>query len=256
MSNHQAASSRSRHRTLTRVLAIAAAPLLLASASGCNRKDPQKCEQAQSVTRQAIQAEDFALAAQWRDYAYKQCDEAAGLQNLDQEIVRAQSSIEQRKVEEESRKRETEQLMKVFLEWVGANRKSVERASASVQCEGEASATPQKPAEQWCTATRSISNKYTISVRYWDAARDAFLFKAEPPNSVDCAALGAHNVVRTWQVPATQGRTAKRTHCELTGGPLSGLHAVVTEAHSAPVWVFSPKYLEKDGVMRQRVQGS
>jgi predicted aldo/keto reductase-like oxidoreductase len=41
---------------------------------GCQARDEAKCNQGFDVARQAIKSNDFALARQWREYAYKRCD--------------------------------------------------------------------------------------------------------------------------------------------------------------------------------------
>lgn len=232
---------------------------LLLGIVGCKAKDPEKCKQGMDVARQALSAEDFSLAQQWRLYAYKQCDDTATLSALDQEIVAKQAAVDQRKVDVERRKTETSQLVAVFTQFAGDNRAAVAQASSAVQCdalpEGAPPAKPDKGAERWCNATRAAGQSYSIAVRYWDADKEALRFSTRPPNPVSCADLGASNVLRTWDVPATGGQTAKRSHCEFTAGPLSGLHALVSEAANADVYVFSMKYLDHDPQMKAMVGG-
>jgi hypothetical protein len=62
--------------------------------------------------------------------------------------------------------------------------------------------------------------------------------------------LGPHKVLKTWEVPATNGQGVKRTRCELSG-TLAGMHAVVSAAANAPVYIFSPSYLLKDPAMKK-----
>ena len=45
----------------------------------------------------------------------------------------------------------------------------------------------------------------------------------------------------------------KRHHCQIAGGALAGLQAMVSEANNAPVHVFSPKYLEKDAALKTKL---
>ncbi|HEV8247359.1 MAG TPA: hypothetical protein VGP93_16385, partial [Polyangiaceae bacterium] len=61
-------------------------------------------------------------------------------------------------------------------------------------------------------------------------------------------------VGKTWDVAAVGGKTAKRHSCDL-GGPLSGLHGVVSEAAKAEVSVFSPQYLDRDPGMKPILSG-
>jgi hypothetical protein len=222
---------------------------------GCKRKSAEKCEEALQTTRQAVAAEDFDVARQWREYAYKQCEDTGMLAQLDQEIVTKQGAVQARQVAEQTQKSETDQVVKALVRLASEKRGQIQTAAANLQCEEKEGAKGKAAEERWCAGTRSVGDKYTISVRYWDADKEAFRFVTRPPNPVSCSDLGDHNVVRTWQVAATEGRSATRTHCEFTGGPLAGLHGLVSQAHNADVHVFSPKYLEHDLAMRQMVQG-
>lgn len=226
-------------------------------APGCSTKDAAKCQQAQSTVRQALKLADFTSAKQWREYAWKQCEDASQLQALDQEIVARQSEVEQQRAQAEKKKNDTQELVKLFVGYVGEHRGAVERASAGVSCEEPAGAPKPAPAslERWCSASRAVGSEYSIQLRYWDADRQAFRFITRPGGVVTCADLGPHAVRRSWQVAATGGRSTTRTHCEFTGGPLAGLQGVVSEAERAEVQVFSAKYLEKDPALRGMLGG-
>ena len=58
--------------------------------------DKEKCEQAVSVTRDALAKEQTDIARQWRDRAWKLCDDQAGTQALDKEIVAKEAEIQKR----------------------------------------------------------------------------------------------------------------------------------------------------------------
>lgn len=240
-------------------LALIAVSVPLFGSPACKAKDPAKCQQGLSVTRQALTAEDFALARQWRDYAYKQCDDAASLSALDQEIVAKQTAVDQRKQDVEKKKSETTQLVQVFTKYVADNRAAVDRASSATHCDAPADpAAAKAPAQQsqrWCSASRAAGESYTINLKYWDADKEAFHFSVRPPNAVSCADLGATNVLKTWDVRTTAGGSTKRSRCEFASGPLSGLQAVVSDASNADVHVFSPKYLDHDPAMKAMAGG-
>lgn len=227
----------------------------------CNDKSPEKCDQAVSAVRQALKVEDLALARQWRDYAWKHCADQAALGALDQEVVNTQTAISQRKLAEQQRAQRKTQLLTLFSSWVGQNRSTPQRASAAPQCEQPAAA-PTQPAkaateskDRFCQGTRDVAGGGKLSVRYWEAEPEAAVFRVRSEEPVRCEDLGPHTLVRAWEVPATGGRSAKRTHCELTGGVLAGLHAVVSEAQNAEVQVFSPQYLQRDANLRLQVEG-
>jgi hypothetical protein len=228
------------------------------AALACDDKDPQKCDQATSATRQALKAEDLALARQWRDYAWKHCGDSAALGALDQEVVNTQTAIAQRKQAEEQRAQRKKQLLDLFSSWAAEHRGNPPRASAAPQCDG-AETRPAQAAvenkERWCQGTREVLGGGQLSVRWWDAEPEAVRFRVRSEAPVTCDDLGPHTVVRSWEVPASGGRTAKRAHCELTGGALAGLHAVVSEAQNADVDVFSPQYLQRDAQLRRQVEG-
>jgi len=62
--------------------------------AGC--VDKEKCEQAVSVTRDALAKEQTDLARQWRDRAWKMCNDQAATQALDKEIVDKEAEIAKR----------------------------------------------------------------------------------------------------------------------------------------------------------------
>lgn len=231
--------------------------LALSGATGCDSKDAEKCEEALKVSRQSVALDDFALAQQWRERAWKNCADTNSLDALDKEIVAKKTAVEAKKQEETQRKTQNEALLKLFVDWASANRGSPDRASAAPKCdEPPAGAPPPKPAdkERFCTGTRSAA-EYTLTARYWDADKTAFRFTTRPKAPVTCDDLGANRVLKTWAVPAIDGRTVTRTRCELTGGGLSGLQAVVSAANNAEVYVFSLPYLQKDPAMAKIAGG-
>jgi hypothetical protein len=76
---------------LLRGVAVASA---MALAIGC--VDKEKCEQAVSVTRDALSKEQTDLARQWRDRAWKICNDQTATAALDKEIVDKEAEIRKR----------------------------------------------------------------------------------------------------------------------------------------------------------------
>ena len=224
--------------------------LFLLPAASCKKKDPEKCQQGMSVTRQAIQSEDFALAKQWREYAWKHCDDQMALGALDQEIVSAESQVAIRNAEQQTKDQERSQLLSLLMRWVSENRATPENASKAIHCDpaapppGGTKPDPESK-ERWCSATRAVDTRYTFHVRYWDGDREAVRFSTRPASPASCADLGEHRVVRDWNVPAPGGQVVKRSLCDITSGPLAGMQAVVSAA-IADVHVFTPKYVQRD----------
>ena len=236
--------------------ALALIPFVLCI-QGCQRKDPEKCAQAQATTKQALSIGDFGLARQWREHAYKQCDDPGALAALDKEIVDTEAALTAKKEAEAQKKKETADLLKLFLDFVAQTRANPETASAAPVCDPAptpaAGAKPGADKERFCTATRQVGSRYQFQVKYWDGDHGAFRYTTTPGAAVDCQMLGA-TVQKTWDVPAEGGKAAKRWRCDL-GGALSGLTAVVSGAVNAEVHVFTPSYLERDPGWRPILEG-
>jgi hypothetical protein len=240
----RALSSLRAGRTAT--AALLSTLLFLPALSSCKKKDPEKCQQGLTTTRQALGAEDFALARQWRDYAYKQCEDTTVLGALDQELVNKEADTNRRAQEQAQKKAELSSVLQLFTRWASENRMAPQNASKLVKCDPVPEGTPKyKEKERWCGATRNVDTRYTFQVRYWDAEPDAVRFSTRPPSPTTCTDLGEAKVLRSWDVPLPNGGTVKRWHCEITGGALAGMQAVTTAAISE-VHVFSPKYAQRD----------
>jgi len=223
---------------------------------GCQKKDPEKCAQAQQTTKQALAIGDFALARQWREHAYKQCDDPGALSALDKEVVDTEAALTAKKEAEGRKQKETADVLKLFLDFVAQTRANPETASAAPVCDpapAPAPGTKVESKDRFCTAMRQVGSRYQFQVKYWDADRGAFRYSTTPGAAVDCQMLGA-TVQKQWDVPAEGGKAAKRWRCDL-GGALSGLTAVVSAAVNAEVHVFTPAYLERDPGWRPILEG-
>jgi hypothetical protein len=202
---------------------------------------------------QALDAEDFATARQWREYAYKQCSEKGPLAALDLKIAEREASTQQKKAAEEKKRADTNALAKLFFEWVAQNRAAPDHASQAPVCEPLPAGTPAASAkDHFCTATRNAGAN-TLEARYWEADATAVRYSTVLPGQLDCAALKG-TVSKQWDVPAVGGKSAKRTRCELGAG-LAGLTAVLTAADKAPLYVVSPGYVARDPGWRTILEG-
>lgn len=227
--------------------------LVVVGAQGCKQGDPEKCTQAQTVIAQAADAEDFGSARQWREYAYKMCEDRGPLTALDLKITEKETAAQQRKAAEEKKKADTNALAKVFFEFVAQNRAAPDKASQAPVCDPVPEGAKGPAAlEHFCTATRAAGT-HTLEVRYWQADLTAFRFTTTLDGELDCAALKG-TASKQWDVPAVGGKSAKRTRCEL-GGALQGLTAVLTAADKAPLYVVSPGYVAKDPGWKQILEG-
>lgn len=236
------------------VLALSA----LLALSGCNKKDPEKCSQAQQVVKQSLDSEDFNLAQQWRTYAYSHCDDPGALAQLDQSIVDKQNFVKTREETKAKKDAERAKLMKLFGEFVAQNQAAPERASANPVCDplpADAAAKAGEPSkERFCTGVRQVGTTHSFQVRYWEADPKAFRFSVTPDSPVTCDMIGPATPSKQWDVAATGGKSVKRTRCQL-GGPLQGLLAVVSAASRAEAYVFSREYLERDPGMKPILEG-
>jgi hypothetical protein len=228
------------------------------TALGCSEKDAAKCQEALDGTRKSVAASDLVLTSQWRERSYKYCEDQAALATLDKEITTKQSAEAAAKAAEAQRLALNTGLLKTFVTWASDNRVAPDHASVSPKCDGDDPdpAAAKKPstdpaaAERFCTATRTAGTN-TLTARYWDADKTIVSFSTKVPAPATCADLGPHKVLKTFDVPATNGQSAKRTRCEFTSGTLSGMNAVVSAAANATVYIFSPSYLLKDPALKK-----
>jgi hypothetical protein len=230
------------------------AVLVAFSLPACNQKDAAKCDEAMNTVKQALQQENFNGAAQWREYAYKQCEDRTQLEQLDQSIVRQRGEVEARNRAAEQRKTENRQVLKVFLQWVADNRAAPDKASASPACDPPADAAKEKAKERLCMGSR-FAGQYQLSTRYWEAEPAIARFSVKLPDVTTCEEIGASSVLKTWQVATTNGATTTRYRCEFPSGPLAGMNAVLSQAVNADLYVFNPSYLEKEPALRVILDG-
>jgi hypothetical protein len=227
------------------------------SAFGCSEKDATKCQEALDGTRKSVAAADVALTSQWRERAYKYCADQSALSALDKEIADKQAAAATAKAAEAQRLALNAGLLKTFVSWAGDNKLAPDHASVSPKCDGDdpdagapkLASTDPKATQRFCTATRTAGNN-TLTARYWEADKTIELFTTKAPAPASCDDLGPNKVLKSWDVPAANGGSVKRTRCELSGA-LTGMQAVVSQAANAAVYIFSPSYLGKDAALKK-----
>ncbi|MET0791343.1 MAG: hypothetical protein ABW061_07450 [Polyangiaceae bacterium] len=222
------------------------------STFGCSEKDATKCQEALDGTRKSVAAGDASLTNQWRERSYKYCEDQAALTALDKEISDKSSAAAAAKAAETARLALNTGLLKTFVTWASDNRVAPDHASVAPKCDGD-DADPALPKpttkDRFCTATRTAGTN-TLSARYWEADKTILLFTTKAPAPASCDDLGPNKVLKTWDVPAANGQSVKRTRCELSG-TLAGMNAVVSDAANASVYIFSPSYLLKDPALKK-----
>lgn len=220
---------------------------------GCQNKDAAKCSEAQQTARQALNTKDVDLAVKWREYAYKQCEDATQLSQLDKEIVEKRAAIDAAARDLAQKKSQQQQLLTLFKDWVGQSKANPERSVANVTCEGADDKKLEASKERFCSGARAVTGMdgTSLQARFWEKTpAEAVLFTVRLPLPATCNDLGGHNVIKATDIAATQGRTVKRYYCNITDGSLAGLQALVTEANSADLRVFTAKYPEQDPALR------
>lgn len=236
-------------RARSEMLLVRGCPILVLvglALVGCDTKDPEKCRQGQEGVRASLKANDAGALVKWREFAFKQCDEGE-FQALDREIQEHKAAQAQAEAEAKKKKAENDQLITVYLDWIGTA-KANPASAAAAKCEGEGEA--EKKQERWCVGDR-MAGPHRLDVIYWEKEPVAASFKTTVPHPITCADLGAHTVVRSFTV---QG-SIKRHVCQLTGGPAAGLQALVTEAPNAPIEVFSARMVELHPGLKKKVEG-
>ena len=240
-------------------------PLLVGSvllSIGCQTRNADKCITGFETTRKAVAAADFALAKQWREHTYRMCDpngeDKDQLAALDKEIVTAETTIKAAADADADRKAKNGALLKTFTSWVGDNKAAADKASVSHTCDTPTDAVQaaivEKSKERLCTATRQAGDGITLTARYWEADPKLARFSVKFASPVSCADFGATET-KSFDVPATNGSSVKRSRCDITSGALSGMSVVVSAANNAEAYVFSPGILEKDKLMKQIAGG-
>lgn len=209
-------------------------------------QDESKCKTAQDGLRGAIKADDRALTEQWRKYAYSHCSDKSELGKLDQGIVQAQAEADRKRAEKKKREADKKQVVSLFSQWVSDNRAAPQTSAANVTCDGGPA--EAKTLERWCWRTRS-AGPYSFEARYRDKDPQSVRFSVTLPDPITCGDLGPTRVIREWTI---QG-SIKRFHCEITGGALTGMQALVTEAREAPLMVFSPRFAELDSGFQSKI---
>jgi hypothetical protein len=221
-------------------------------AAACSKKDQAKCDEALSASRQAIKSGQQDLLNEWRNRAWKYCEDPAAVPALDREVVAAQQAEQERRAKEAAEKQKVSQLANGFASWVGQNRAAPNKASAVPECPEKEPG--KKEEERFCVATRR-AGAYEFKVRYWEAEPVAARFTMKPGVVMSCADFGPTREIRSYGIPSTTGQAAKRSVCEFTGGVLNGMQIVMTEATNADVHVFTKEYLERDPGMGKYIGG-
>lgn len=222
---------------------------------GCSEAREQKarCNEAVKKAQASLKDEqiddvpvDLTKAREDIDAARAVCPEKQQylVERLDKTLAirqKAQRDLRERRAAE-AEQAKAEPLVG-FVAFVAKHRDAAERAAAEPACHPRTD-----PGFGFCEG--SIGEGPTgFTIRFWKDAPKAFRFSTRVPTAARCDDLGLNRVVRNWKGPGGESRA----HCEIYGGVLEGLWALVTvkagpEAH---VEVFSREYLKRDDALRQ-----
>ena len=210
-------------------------------ASMCSGKDKAKCDQAQATVHTALEQDNPQLARQWRDYAWKQCEDQTALGQLDQAILAKEAEL----ADKAAKQQQAAGILKLFASFM-----SKQLAAPSGQC-----APAESPDKGWCTRTATVTNTpTTFDARYRQDDPSVVKFATLLQGGGTCADLGGTQV-RQWKVQfGAGGAIATRTHCKLAGAGLDGFEALISvEADGTRVTAASPKWLATDPTLRRQL---
>jgi hypothetical protein len=187
---------------------------------------------------------DHNSARGWLGRAKKDClaDQATAVADLEKEIVASEARVaEQSKKREESFKPKAaaDSLVPGFVEAATKYRDQKKRE----KCDAD-------PCAEVEPLGNLVMRKSTAK-----GARDAFrVFTRFTKERVTCDQLGNSRVIRRWEV-----ENQVKFHCEITGGALSGLFALLEDEKSRPetyVVVFSDKWKERDAELKSALEAT
>ena len=227
-----------------------AAALTAALASACeNRQQNRDCTDALLEGKAAVAKGATADARRALESARSSCP-----QSREFYVKRLSEQIETKEREETEKRAETARLAELrrkeplqdFVAWIGKRRDDSDKRGPGVKC-----AERGTPRYGFCEEVVETKNRKR-RLEFWAADHDAYSFDGRFPAPVTCDDLGKHRVVRKWTLASPPGTTAQ--HCELTGGPLKGLVALVRADDGSPdtvhIMVFSREYLKRSDKTR------
>jgi hypothetical protein len=208
---------------------------------GCEKQppsSPKSCFEALDKSRQLLSVPDHDASKGWLARAKKDClvDQQATLAELEKDIAASEAkAAEKAKEREESFKPKpaNQSLVPGFVDAVVKYRDNKKRD----KCETDP-----------CAEVEPVGT-LTIRKNTAKGSRDTFrVFTRITKERAVCEQLGQGSVKKR-----TESESQIKLQCEITGGPLSGLSALLEQEKERPetnVVVFSPKWLERDEQLR------
>ena len=206
------------------------------------------------MVRDALNKEQFDSARQWRERAYKYCEQDGSMATLDGEIKSKEEAVLKAKAEKEAKKKNAVALAKLVANLASQGKADASVVAKSAKCPEDDKG---KEKEGWCAATRSISGgQHVVEIRYWSEEKNAGTFIGKPLGPVECADIAPATVNRKFG-STIDGTPAKFSHCTFTGGTVAGMQGLVGWSDNLSfVQLFTPEYLAKDSALKNRVQGT
>jgi hypothetical protein len=224
---------------------------LSAALSGCGseeREARRRCDEAVAAAQEALAKSALSDARDRIDAARETCRDKQSY--VVERLEKTLAAKERTARELEERQAQEALLEKVeplvgFVQWVSSLRDGPDHAP-KLTCH------PREDARfGFCDADRR-ADALTYSLRFHKETPRAVRFTVVVETRAGCGDLGEHRVVRAWDT----GDGRHRVHCEIYGGRLEGLAAVITTQEGKPtdVVVFSKEYLLKDSELRSVVE--
>lgn len=226
---------------IARSIIAAALAFSFSVLAGCGKEQPSSpkaCFEAVDKGRQMLAVPDHDAAKGWLGRAKHDClaDQTAAVAELERDIAKSEASTAEKAKQREASfkpKPANESLVPGFVEAAVKYRDDKKRD----KCDADP-----------CVAVEG-AGALTIRKSTAKGSRDAFrVFARIPKERVVCDQLGASTVKRRWEA---DGQI--KLLCEITGGSLSGLSALLEQEKDRPetnVVVFSPKWQERDEQLR------
>lgn len=214
-------------------------------ALACQREDNRRCQEAIAAAQSASTSQDLAGARQAIEAARGVCSDkqAYAIDRVEATVAtreKAEREASERRAAEAAKK--AQEPLSDFVSAVRMHRDATPEASRDERC------LPRTDPEfGFCDGT--VDGEPSCAIRYWKDDPRAFRFSTRIDTPARCDDLGTQRLVRSWKSPA--GET--RSHCEIYGGALKGLSALITvgEAGASDVAVFSKPYLTRDPALRE-----
>jgi hypothetical protein len=202
------------------------------------RGEPAVCLEKRQLARNAALQDELETASRLLEEVKAQCgpNSASDIQHISKLIANStQAQLERARSEAAERELREKFPSRDFIRWATAKDGAVASKVSDVTCAERGS-----PDFGFCEASRpGIPG---MSVRYWEAQKEAYRYSLVTRQPPTCEDLGEYRLVRAW---SRHGASYER--CELTNRRLRHLSALLVHGPEEHLmYVFSQDYLARD----------